>query len=205
MRQLWPLLLLLLASCGSTRKTVQEGMFQRRTLKTGWHVDLHRSGHERNTHERIEKLHVLRRATDHHVAVATERPLASTEVVTAAKPHPSTGIVSIDAGRTEVMTTQGSMPRLQQETDEQVTPTKEMNKLAIPAFVLALLTIGAGFTLQSVGAVAAMVVATVVLAAVALKQIRTREQRGKGFALVALIIGLIAALFTTLVILWTIT
>ncbi len=50
-----------------------------------------------------------------------------------------------------------------------------------------------------------MVVATVVLAAVALKQIRTREQRGKGFALVALIIGLIAALFTTLVILWTIT
>ncbi len=143
MRQLWPLLLLLLASCGSTRKTVQEGMFQRRTLNTGWHVDLHRSGHERNTHERIEKLHVLRRATDHHVAAATERPLASTEVVTAAKPHPSPGIVLIGAGRTEVLTTQGSMPRLQHETDEQVTPTKEMNKLAIPAFVLALLTIGA--------------------------------------------------------------
>jgi len=148
---------------------------------------------------------VLRRATDRHVAAATERALASTEVVHVSTPHPSPGIVSIGPDRSEVMTTQGSVPHLQEETDEQVTPTKEMNKLALPAFVLALLTIGAGFTLQSVGAVAAMVIATVVLAAVALKQIRTREQRGKGFALVALIIGLIAALFTTLVILWTIT
>jgi lysylphosphatidylglycerol synthetase-like protein (DUF2156 family) len=85
---------------------------------------------------------------------------------------------------------------LQEQVDTM--PKKRWNRLAIPAFVLALLTVFLALFTVSTTAVILVAAATIVLAGVSLKQIRREEQAGKGFALAALIIGLIAALITAI-------
>ena len=79
-------------------------------------------------------------------------------------------------------------------------PKKRWNQLAIPAFILALFTIYLGlFTLGTTAVIVAAVI-TIVVAGISLRHIRKREQAGKGFALAALMIGLIAALVTAITI-----
>lgn len=146
---------------------------------------------------------------DRRVADPRQRVLACKDPVMAGA-LPRTSILPLSGRTTPVPMeiTTGAVPReptIRQDGDENVVPRKEWNKLAVPAFVLALLTVAAGFTLTHVGVVALAVLATIIVAAVSLKQIRRREQAGKGFALIALIIGLIAALFTALVVLWAAT
>jgi hypothetical protein len=75
-------------------------------------------------------------------------------------------------------------------------PEHRWNPLAIPAFVLALGTVAYAILGTSELVVVLAVVATLVLAAIAVRRGRTYEMRGKGFAVAALMIGALAALIT---------
>ncbi|MCW5899302.1 MAG: DUF4190 domain-containing protein [Flavobacteriales bacterium] len=68
------------------------------------------------------------------------------------------------------------------------------------ALGLVVLGILAAFLTNSGWLVSALVVAGIVLAAVALRRIRSQERKGKGYALAALILGLIGALITLMVV-----
>lgn len=83
---------------------------------------------------------------------------------------------------------------------ENLMPKKRWNRLAIPAFVAALGTVYLGLFTGSTYAVIAGLFVTLVLAGFSLRQIRHREEAGKGFAFAALMIGVIATLITALTI-----
>lgn len=85
------------------------------------------------------------------------------------------------------------------EPDPQV-PVGAFDPLGVVALGLVVLGILAAFLTNSGWLVSALVVAGIVLAAVALRRIRSQERKGKGYALAALILGLIGALITLMVV-----
>lgn len=89
---------------------------------------------------------------------------------------------------------------MEQDGDENVVPKKKWNRLAIPTLVLALGTIALALFTTSTTAVILAAVTTLVVGGISLRQIRKREEAGKGFALVGLILGLIATLITAMAI-----
>ena len=82
---------------------------------------------------------------------------------------------------------------------EQEIPKKKWNKFAIPAFIAALATLYLGFFGTSTIAVIIALGVTFILSGISLRQIRSRDEAGKGFALAALMIGVIAAVATAIV------
>ena len=76
---------------------------------------------------------------------------------------------------------------------------KKWNKFAIPAFLAALATLYLGFFGTSTIAVIIALGVTFILSGISLRQIRSRDEAGKGFALAALMIGVIAAVATAIV------
>lgn len=85
------------------------------------------------------------------------------------------------------------------EPDTQV-PVGSFDPLGVVALGVVVLGILAAFLTNSGWLVSALVVAGIVLAAVALRRIRSQERRGKGYALAAMILGLIGALVTLMVV-----
>ena len=82
---------------------------------------------------------------------------------------------------------------------EDLMPRKRWNRLAVPAFVVSLGAVAlALFTTSTIAVIAALVVA-LVLAGISIRQIRWREEAGKGFAMAALMIAVIAAIATAMV------
>lgn len=82
--------------------------------------------------------------------------------------------------------------------EEQYAPEeKRWNRLAVPAFVAALGAVAAGFG-TNLWLLAGLVALTLVLAAWSIARIRRRDQAGKGFAMAALVIGVLAALLTAI-------
>jgi hypothetical protein len=81
-------------------------------------------------------------------------------------------------------------------------PQKKWNKLAIPSFLAAAGTVWLGLSSTSAFVLIAAILATLALAGISLKRIRTHEQAGKGFAFAALMIGVIATLLTALTIVY---
>ncbi|MBL7946605.1 MAG: hypothetical protein JNN32_11130 [Flavobacteriales bacterium] len=75
-------------------------------------------------------------------------------------------------------------------------PKPRWNPWAIPAFALAVGTVAYAILGTSELVVVLAVVATLVLAAIAVRKGRTYEWRGKGFAVAALMIGALAGLIT---------
>ena len=75
-------------------------------------------------------------------------------------------------------------------------PKPRWNPLAIPAFLLALGTVAYAILGTSELVVVLAVVATLILASIAVRKGRTYEWRGKGFAVAALMIGALAGLIT---------
>ena len=80
-------------------------------------------------------------------------------------------------------------------------PKPRWNPLAIPAFLLALGTVAYAILGTSELVVVLAVVATLILASIAVRKGRTYEWRGKGFAVAALMIGALAGLITLVAIL----
>ncbi|MBK8499655.1 MAG: DUF4190 domain-containing protein [Flavobacteriales bacterium] len=87
-----------------------------------------------------------------------------------------------------------------QEDPENLMPRKKLNPLAIPSFVLALGVLYLGFFTNNTLALVIAIVLTLALSGISLARMRTREQGGKGFALAGLMIGVIATIFTAIVI-----
>ncbi|MFN9325816.1 MAG: hypothetical protein ACK6A5_10565 [Flavobacteriales bacterium] len=80
-----------------------------------------------------------------------------------------------------------------------ITPERRWNRLAVPAFVVALGAVAlALFTTSTIAVIAALGVAFV-LSGISIKQIRWREERGKGFAVAALVIAVMASIATAIV------
>jgi len=80
-------------------------------------------------------------------------------------------------------------------------PPKVWNKWALPAFILALAAVAYGILGTSAVVLIIAVVATLVIAAIALRKGRRYEWSGKGFALGAMILGTFAALITLIALL----
>lgn len=79
-------------------------------------------------------------------------------------------------------------------------PRKKLNPLAIPSFVLALGVLYLGFFTNNTIALVVAIVLTLAVSGISLARMRTHEQGGKGFALSALMIGVIATIFTAIAI-----
>ncbi len=200
MRHLLPFIIgsLFFCSCGTQRDVVQEGRFQRRVHQHGWHIDLHRSQGTllANARTRMERMNPKSVEPRYELISADQRLLASTCVMnlpglTSVKHDPTPPIIQAAASAKAP-----SQAFAQQDGDEKVLPKKKWNKLAIPAFALSLGVVAlAVFTASTIAVILAAITALVV-AGTSLKQIRRREEAGKGFALVGLIIGLLATLIT---------
>lgn len=194
----------LLAGCGMQR-TVQEGWLQKRRLQHGWHVDLHRqatapSAVRTATCEWQQcRAHVLRTP----LAGMDDRLLASTRSVNLVVTSPKY-VRKVPTGEQVAVKGYGALdpisPSREWPSDRTTEPVKERNMLAIPTLVLAVGTISLAVLTTSTTAVLLGCLAAVVIGAISLKQIRTREQSGKGFALVGFILGLIALLITAMAI-----
>lgn len=75
------------------------------------------------------------------------------------------------------------------------------NPWAVPAFVVALGTVAYAILGTSEIVAVLAVVATLILASIAVRKGRTYEWRGKGFAIAALMIGALAGLITLIALL----
>lgn len=194
-----PILFLLVATgCSTSRHTVGEGLFQKRTLRPGWHLDLGL----RRDRAPIQHSGIPERLTTR----SPEPAIPSGELVHALlEPTALNGAAEAHIARPKaplnnVVTAPYTLaiapaPILQQKgpLDE---PEPRWNPLAIPAFLLALGTVAYAILGTSELVVVLAVVATLVLASIAVRKGRTYEWRGKGFAVAALMIGALAGLIT---------
>jgi hypothetical protein len=215
MRRLLPLLLLLilLAACNTGRNaTVGEGMLQKRKYQRGWHIDLHRKPPTRTVAQRRERDHG---APPSNTVMGT--PSAAADLVQAV-PEPHTPSMMVAATHTRALAGQDMGPILlsqepqamvpPQEEPENLMPRKRLQPLAIPSLLLALAGIYLAFlpttaltatTLWIMG----LLTLAIVLSAISLRRIRDRDRSGKAFALVGLMLGMLAAIITTMVIIRT--
>lgn len=203
------ILLGLFASCGQQRNAVVgEGMFQKRKYTSGWHVDLGKrptarpkEHQERVVRTRDEQVAVVQPPTAENVAdsapaeayTALHEPLAalSGSPVLLAAP-PANSIVQLDAE-----------PAPRDPDPDNIMPRKRFNVLAIPALLFVLAGIAMAFLTNSGWLVSGALVIGLVLAAISLRRIRSQEHSGKAFALIAMIMGVMAALITAMVIVRT--
>lgn len=91
----------------------------------------------------------------------------------------------------------------QDRNPDNIMPRKRFNVLAIPALLFVLAGIVLAFVTNSGWLVVGALAIGLVLAAISLRRIRSREQSGKAFALTALILGVMAAVITAMVIVRT--
>lgn len=212
----WVLFLaLILAACSTQQPRVHEGRFQKRQHRAGWHVDLRK----RNT------VAAQCQITEATKAKGTEPRFRRTDTLEQAQLSPavasSEGIQDNPLERTNslgnepmAMMEQGtsdpsmlSSLHVFTETTEptlqllEEKPPKIWNKWAVPAFILALATVAYGILGTNAVILVVAVVATLVIAAIALRKGRRYEWSGKGFALGAMILGTFAALITLIALL----
>ena len=206
------LIMLLISGCGTRKGFSGEGRLVKRTLRPGWHVDLgsRKNGLAPSTAARVARPNTAEdrpiRITDRIVQNGAENMLASTgkqiPLVEAAARSFRT--------RTEVLPDPGALTAAQPELqttlskDEGTTdpvnlmPKKKWNHWAIPSFLAALGTVFLAFTTLEFVAVIVGIVITLTLAGIALRRGRVHELAGKGFAIAALLIGVLAALVTVI-------
>lgn len=199
MRRSIPVLVLVVATgCGPARHTVGDGMLQKRRLRTGWHVDL--GFREKTVPHTPDEVHEQLPTRTHEPAISAAEPISAvtgTEVA----------LLPMEQARTIAShPVQFLAPSVTETADQDhhpapATPSGEeakarWNPWSIPAFLLALGTVAYALLGTSELIVVLAVVATLVLASIAVRKGRTYEWRGKGFAVAALIIGSLAALVT---------
>jgi hypothetical protein len=191
---------MLFAACTTQRDMVQEGRFQRRTHQRGWHIDLH-GARDNAPGTRAHLGHLKPRHATAPPAFEDphERLMACKEPIAIALPR-STRSWEPDIVQAAVPVIAQPPASVEQDGDENVMPKKTWNKLAIPTLVLAVSIIALALLTTSTTAVILAAVTTLVVGGISLRQIRRRAEAGKGFALVGLILGLIATLITAMAI-----
>jgi hypothetical protein len=204
-----------LAACNAGRNaTVGEGMLQKRKHQSGWHIDLHRKTPTRTHAHRREG------ERDHHTGASSAVKRSATTSRTAVLDLPEPGTTAIVVSGTDalvsadadmgpmLLTLEPSAPYQPQEEPENLMPRKRLQPLAIPSLLLALAGIYLAFlpttaltatTLWIMG----LLTLSIVLSAISLRRIRDRDRSGKGFALAGLMLGMLAAIITTMVIIRT--
>ncbi len=110
--------------------------------------------------------------------------------------QPASGLAAHKSDQVEVTATKMVKD---QDPQENLMPKKRWNKFAIPAFIAALGTLYLGLFTVSTLAVIGAILVTFILAGISLRQIRKRDEAGKGFALAALMLALLAAMATAMV------
>ena len=202
-------MILVIIGCGQRHSTtVGEGFFQKRKLQSGWHIDLGlRNSRMTQPEERSRKEHrglaeqiapeeqgSYKGRSEETIAVAdVSEPLAQVGHVTYTSPR---AVQKVDLQAV-------AEPENRDRDTSNIMPRKRFNVLATPALLFAAAGITFAFTTNSTLLVAGTLVVGLVLAAISLRRIRSKEQSGKGFALTALILGVLAALITTMVIIRT--
>jgi hypothetical protein len=191
----------LAVGCASDRR-VAEGRFLKRVHRPGWHVDLGRATAPQAPHGTHRAAPRPASATKPPLPVIIALPAEA--VAEAHAVPPATWSAPQGAAAPAVRPTHAYAPTTAppQEVDDHAgdRPRGPVNKLGIAALALVAGGIVAAFVGNSALLVALVVAAGIVLAAIALRRIRALEQRGKGFALTALVLGMAAALLTLMMI-----
>ncbi|MEX1132875.1 MAG: DUF4190 domain-containing protein [Flavobacteriales bacterium] len=204
-------LLGLFASCGHQRNAVVgEGPFQKRKYLPGWHVDLgKRSSVQSSEHPSRTRVPIPKAEEEsgtRSYAAETEHP-RSGEVYNRSEPIADIAATNppepAQWGIAQENDLRSAAPAPGDRDPDNIMPRKRFNVLAIPALLFVLAGILLAFITNSGWLVAGSLVIGLVLAAISLRRIRSREQSGKGFALIAMILGVMAALITTMVIIRT--
>lgn len=206
------LILLLNSGCGTSKEFSGEGRFVKRTLRPGWHVDLgsRKNGLAPSTASRVARPNTAEdrsiRITDQVVPIDAECLLAST----GSQIHLAQIATRPLRIGTNVPPDGGAVPEAPRElqatvSNDSVTtdpvnlmPKKKWNHWAIPSFLAAVGTVFLAFTTLEFVAVIVGIVVTLTLAGIALRRGRVHELAGKGFAIAALLIGVLAALVTVI-------
>jgi hypothetical protein len=203
------ILLFTLIACGQQKNsTVGDGPFQKRKFMPGWHIDIARARPEAQPpRPSVSKVsHPKRLEVVADVGSIIETTI-SPEVTASLGYIPEAAHPRSPREQTapaEVLDLQIAplvVPAVRDTSN--IMPRKRFNVLAIPSLLFVAAGITFAFTTNSALLVLAMLVVGLVLAGISLRRIRSKEQSGKGFALVALILGVLAALITTMVIIRT--
>lgn len=206
---------LLLAACSTQQPRVHEGRFQKRQHRGGWHVDLGKRPpvvSEERTIDLTEGKRIGKRTRAHYeqenpqfpsALISSEalperpleRPISVHNEPLAVVDQGSTTLSVLSSAQANSGTVIRDLPA------QDVKPPKVWNKWALPAFTLALATVAYGILGTNAVILVIAVVATLVIAAIALRKGRRYEWSGKGFALGAMILGTFAALITLIALL----
>jgi hypothetical protein len=204
---LFPILCLLLASCGTTGRTMDTGLMQKRRHLKGWDLEFLSRSQRSTRPVPANRNPVVKKDIGKNTAGSrlTETLVVSTSPGSHG-PVASSGPVAMEAIRIPLLFT-GSGPSEERTIEEpeawspqeDLMHKKRWNLLAIPSFLMALATVYLGlFGLSTINVVIAIIL-TLILSGISLRQIRSREQSGKGFAIAALLIALLALLYTAMV------
>lgn len=196
------LIVLVSTGCGTGRAVMGDGPIQKRRFRPGWHVDVARRSGPADTH---------RTDVDHQLLAfrPVVWPVADPLIADPATVPLPVGPATVDHPTSDHrgkavsgLVTQAPEKVLEPEQDEQVDerPKKAWNHWALPSLGAALGTVALGLFGTSTVAVIIAVVTTLVLASTALRRGRKNDLAGKGFALAAMILGMIAAIATLAVI-----
>lgn len=136
-----------------------------------------------------------------HVELPSLVPVAvavvPSKIINDIPPHHTNGTLRVQ--RSPALEPSVTRPVIPLEMQTDITPERRWNKWAVPAFVVALGAVAlALFTTSTIAVIAALIVAFV-FSAISIKQIRWRDERGKGFAVAALVIAVMASIATAIV------
>ena len=201
----WPLFtLLLIIGCGTSKEFAGDGRFVKRSLRPGWHVDLgirknraHPPTLARETQPNVIE-NQWNRTYDRSTPCDSDEMLASTgNQVPLAEEYPnSLRSGTVTDPQLEWLATNSNTDQVTEQED--LMPKKKWNHWAIPSLLAALATVFLAFTTLEFIAVIVGIVVTLTFAGIALRRGRVHELAGKGFAIAALLIGVLAALVTVI-------
>jgi hypothetical protein len=203
------ILLFALVACGQQKNSaVGDRPFQKRKFMPGWHIDIARAKPEAQPPRKSGSKMSNPRRLEIVADVGTMIETTISPEVTASlgyNPEAAPPILpreqTAPAGVLDLQLAPLIAPAARDTSN--IMPRKRFNVLAIPSLLFVAAGITFAFTTNSALLVLAMLVVGLVLAGISLRRIRSKEQSGKGFALTALILGVLAALITTMVIIRT--
>ncbi len=189
-------LLIGLAACSQGPDVIGKGPLQARKYRPGWHLDLHTNTQPTARRSPTRPLEARLPAP---AEPAPGRPLTAQAVTvgpvralpTRAPKRPS---VVPEPPRTSIHS--AADPIAAQDEPENLMPKKRWNWMGVVALLLAAGTVTLGFSPLGTSAVLLAAGFTALVAGLTLRRIRKREQAGKGFALIALLIAFLALVIT---------
>ncbi|MCB0764735.1 MAG: hypothetical protein KDB84_08525 [Flavobacteriales bacterium] len=188
---------LLLSACAADRHAVKSGMIQKRKVRPGWHIDIGRAPREPVP----SRTSVTADRTTDHVELAPMRTLSAPMASAIRVPIP--GPVAIEPRTTGPFSSRDrplSIATSPPVPQENLMPRKKWNHWAAPALLTGSTTLYLGFFTTGTIAVLIGAALTIALAAIALRRGRTNELAGKGLAIAALMVGVLAMVVTALAI-----